>query len=82
MASAISAVRHSAGREVPGRNGRRDPRRWRPDPGCVELHELLRHVWAFAVAESCRACSPCRVGSRRGPVSASTCSHVAESGSS
>ncbi|MFG2076294.1 NADH-ubiquinone oxidoreductase-F iron-sulfur binding region domain-containing protein [Nonomuraea maritima] len=27
---------------------------------------MLRHVWAFAAAESCGACSPCRVGSRRG----------------
>ncbi|GGL58036.1 NADH-ubiquinone oxidoreductase-F iron-sulfur binding region domain-containing protein [Planomonospora parontospora] len=28
--------------------------------------EVLRHVWEFAAAESCGACSPCRVGSRRG----------------
>ncbi|SEN03741.1 NAD(P)H-dependent oxidoreductase subunit E [Nonomuraea pusilla] len=28
--------------------------------------EILRHVWEFAAAESCGACSPCRVGSRRG----------------
>jgi bidirectional [NiFe] hydrogenase diaphorase subunit len=28
--------------------------------------DLLRHVWRFADAESCGACSPCRVGSRRG----------------
>jgi bidirectional [NiFe] hydrogenase diaphorase subunit len=28
--------------------------------------EVLRHVWEFAEAESCGACSPCRVGSRRG----------------
>jgi bidirectional [NiFe] hydrogenase diaphorase subunit len=27
---------------------------------------LLRHAWGFAAAESCGACSPCRVGSRRG----------------
>ncbi|WP_242339427.1 NADH-ubiquinone oxidoreductase-F iron-sulfur binding region domain-containing protein [Streptomyces formicae] len=27
---------------------------------------MLRHVWEFAEAESCGACSPCRVGSRRG----------------
>ncbi|MFF0776409.1 NADH-ubiquinone oxidoreductase-F iron-sulfur binding region domain-containing protein [Nonomuraea wenchangensis] len=27
---------------------------------------MLRHVWEFAAAESCGACSPCRVGSRRG----------------
>ncbi|MDH2430819.1 NADH-ubiquinone oxidoreductase-F iron-sulfur binding region domain-containing protein [Sphaerisporangium sp. TRM90804] len=28
--------------------------------------EVLRHVWEFAAAESCGACSPCRVGSRAG----------------
>ncbi|WP_416981331.1 NAD(P)H-dependent oxidoreductase subunit E [Streptomyces sp. T028] len=28
--------------------------------------EVLRHIWRFAAAESCGACSPCRVGSRRG----------------
>jgi NADH:ubiquinone oxidoreductase subunit F (NADH-binding)/NADH:ubiquinone oxidoreductase subunit E len=28
--------------------------------------ELVRHLWSFAAAESCGACSPCRVGSRRG----------------
>ncbi len=28
--------------------------------------EVLRHVWRFAAAESCGACSPCRVGARRG----------------
>lgn len=28
--------------------------------------ELMRHLWSFAAAESCGACSPCRVGSRRG----------------
>ncbi|MDP4510016.1 NADH-ubiquinone oxidoreductase-F iron-sulfur binding region domain-containing protein [Nonomuraea turcica] len=28
--------------------------------------DVLRHVWMFAAAESCGACSPCRVGSRRG----------------
>ena len=27
---------------------------------------LLRHAWGFAAEESCGACSPCRVGSRRG----------------
>ncbi|MEO3799800.1 NADH-ubiquinone oxidoreductase-F iron-sulfur binding region domain-containing protein [Nonomuraea sp. B1E8] len=32
----------------------------------TEPLEVLRHVWAFAAAESCGACSPCRVGSRRG----------------
>ncbi|MGW3044013.1 NAD(P)H-dependent oxidoreductase subunit E [Kitasatospora sp. NPDC001159] len=32
----------------------------------VEPLEVLRHVWEFAEAESCGACSPCRVGSRRG----------------
>lgn len=28
--------------------------------------DVLRHVWQFAAAESCGACSPCRVGARRG----------------
>lgn len=28
--------------------------------------DVLRHIWEFAAAESCGACSPCRVGSRRG----------------
>lgn len=28
--------------------------------------EVLRHIWEFAAAESCGACSPCRVGSARG----------------
>ncbi|GAA2287352.1 hypothetical protein GCM10010149_37130 [Nonomuraea roseoviolacea subsp. roseoviolacea] len=32
----------------------------------VEPEDVLRHVWEFAAAESCGACSPCRVGSRRG----------------
>lgn len=32
----------------------------------VEPADVLRHVWEFAAAESCGACSPCRVGSRRG----------------
>ncbi|MFC4119906.1 NAD(P)H-dependent oxidoreductase subunit E [Nonomuraea zeae] len=32
----------------------------------IEPEEVLRHVWEFAAAESCGACSPCRVGSRRG----------------
>jgi NADH-quinone oxidoreductase subunit F len=27
---------------------------------------LLRHMWAFGAAESCGACAPCRVGTRRG----------------
>ena len=27
---------------------------------------LLEHVWSFAAAESCGACSPCRLGTRRG----------------
>ncbi|MDX3231367.1 NAD(P)H-dependent oxidoreductase subunit E [Streptomyces sp. ME19-01-6] len=32
----------------------------------VSPEEVLRHIWQFAAAESCGACSPCRVGSRRG----------------
>lgn len=32
----------------------------------VTPEEVLRHLWEFATAESCGACSPCRVGSRRG----------------
>ncbi|GAA4617720.1 NADH-ubiquinone oxidoreductase-F iron-sulfur binding region domain-containing protein [Saccharopolyspora hordei] len=32
----------------------------------ITAHELLRHVWRFAAAESCGACTPCRVGTRRG----------------
>ncbi|MFF4948776.1 NAD(P)H-dependent oxidoreductase subunit E [Streptomyces chattanoogensis] len=32
----------------------------------VDPQDVLRHVWEFAAAESCGACSPCRVGSRRG----------------
>ncbi|MFD8387348.1 NAD(P)H-dependent oxidoreductase subunit E [Streptomyces sp. NPDC059679] len=32
----------------------------------VTPEEVLRHIWQFAAAESCGACSPCRVGSRRG----------------
>ena len=32
----------------------------------VGVKDLLRHVWAFAASESCGACVPCRVGSRRG----------------
>lgn len=32
----------------------------------VAPEDVLRHVWEFASAESCGACSPCRVGSRRG----------------
>ena len=27
---------------------------------------ILRHEWAFGAAESCGACTPCRVGTRRG----------------
>ncbi|SEU14392.1 formate dehydrogenase iron-sulfur subunit [Nonomuraea wenchangensis] len=34
--------------------------------GRIEPLDVLRHVWEFAAAESCGACSPCRVGSRRG----------------
>ncbi|MEV0702821.1 NAD(P)H-dependent oxidoreductase subunit E [Saccharopolyspora sp. NPDC050389] len=32
----------------------------------ISAAELLRHVWTFAAAESCGACTPCRVGSLRG----------------
>lgn len=32
----------------------------------ISPRELLRHVWAFADSESCGACTPCRVGTRRG----------------
>ncbi|MET9881833.1 NAD(P)H-dependent oxidoreductase subunit E [Streptomyces sp. NPDC006430] len=32
----------------------------------VDPVEVLRHFWEFAAAESCGACSPCRVGARRG----------------
>ncbi|MFE7896883.1 NAD(P)H-dependent oxidoreductase subunit E [Streptomyces sp. NPDC057424] len=32
----------------------------------VAPQDVMRHVWEFAAAESCGACSPCRVGSRRG----------------
>ncbi|GAB2784172.1 hypothetical protein GCM10027073_16170 [Streptomyces chlorus] len=32
----------------------------------VAPEDMLRHVWEFAAAESCGACSPCRVGSGRG----------------
>ncbi|WP_367325762.1 NAD(P)H-dependent oxidoreductase subunit E [Streptomyces sp. HUAS ZL42] len=32
----------------------------------VAPEDVLRHVWEFAAAESCGACSPCRVGTRRG----------------
>ncbi|MER7467305.1 NAD(P)H-dependent oxidoreductase subunit E [Streptomyces sp. NPDC097981] len=28
--------------------------------------DVLRHTWQFASAESCGACSPCRVGTRQG----------------
>ncbi|MFI2368086.1 NAD(P)H-dependent oxidoreductase subunit E [Streptomyces sp. NPDC018833] len=38
----------------------------------VAPQDVLRHVWQFAAAESCGACSPCRVGSRRGLELAST----------
>ncbi|MEU5613881.1 NAD(P)H-dependent oxidoreductase subunit E [Streptomyces sparsogenes] len=38
----------------------------------VTPEEVLRHIWGFAAAESCGACSPCRVGSRRGLELAST----------
>ncbi|MER7078489.1 formate dehydrogenase iron-sulfur subunit [Saccharopolyspora kobensis] len=32
----------------------------------IAARELLQHVWRFAAAESCGACTPCRVGTRRG----------------
>lgn len=32
----------------------------------VPARALLRHVWSFAAAESCGACAPCRIGTRRG----------------
>lgn len=32
----------------------------------VSPEEVLRHIWQFAAAESCGACSPCRVGAYRG----------------
>ncbi|MFE0332675.1 NADH-ubiquinone oxidoreductase-F iron-sulfur binding region domain-containing protein [Streptomyces sp. NPDC058955] len=32
----------------------------------TDPYELLRHIWEFAADESCGACSPCRVGTRRG----------------
>lgn len=32
----------------------------------VAAEDVLRHIWQFAAAESCGACSPCRVGARRG----------------
>ncbi|MGW9197655.1 NAD(P)H-dependent oxidoreductase subunit E [Micromonospora chersina] len=32
----------------------------------VSAVEILQHAWAFGAAESCGACTPCRVGTRRG----------------
>ncbi|MGI9557209.1 MAG: NAD(P)H-dependent oxidoreductase subunit E [Solirubrobacterales bacterium] len=32
----------------------------------VAGRDLLRHAWGFAAAESCGACAPCRIGTRRG----------------
>ncbi|WP_218003956.1 NADH-ubiquinone oxidoreductase-F iron-sulfur binding region domain-containing protein [Nocardia pneumoniae] len=35
-------------------------------PEQVRAVDLLRHLWTFAARESCGACAPCRVGTRRG----------------
>lgn len=35
-------------------------------PEQVRAVDLLRHLWTFAASESCGACAPCRVGTRRG----------------
>ncbi|MEV5973141.1 NADH-ubiquinone oxidoreductase-F iron-sulfur binding region domain-containing protein [Streptomyces sp. NPDC051921] len=32
----------------------------------TDPYALLRHVWEFAADESCGACAPCRIGTRRG----------------
>ncbi|MDM4721898.1 NAD(P)H-dependent oxidoreductase subunit E [Micromonospora sp. WMMA1363] len=32
----------------------------------VSAAAILQHAWAFGAAESCGACTPCRVGTRRG----------------
>jgi NADH:ubiquinone oxidoreductase subunit F (NADH-binding) len=32
----------------------------------ISGQELVKHLWTFAASESCGACSPCRVGTRRG----------------
>jgi len=40
---------------------------------------LLRHLWTFGAAESCGACTPCRVGARRGLELAERTAHQAGS---
>ncbi|WP_282783143.1 MULTISPECIES: NADH-ubiquinone oxidoreductase-F iron-sulfur binding region domain-containing protein [unclassified Nocardia] len=35
-------------------------------PDTVGAVDLLRQLWTFAARESCGACAPCRVGTRRG----------------
>ncbi|WP_242427202.1 MULTISPECIES: NAD(P)H-dependent oxidoreductase subunit E [unclassified Streptomyces] len=32
----------------------------------IDPREIMCHIWEFAADESCGACSPCRVGTRRG----------------
>ena len=43
--------------------------------GSVSHAELLTHLWRFAAAESCGACTPCREGTRRGAADPSASSH-------
>jgi NADH-quinone oxidoreductase subunit F len=35
-------------------------------PASMPPLAIVRHLWAFGAAESCGACGPCRVGTRRG----------------